>query len=615
MLLEKKSYKFLLCTVSAFAIYSSSFMLSTHISAQAETVEIGIDGAKKTASLSDAIEKRLSSKFRKISKSKKWSRGALVRYYADADYQPLWVDEKGLNQRAQTLLKVIGRSEKHGLRAADFKIPFTTKHIDEEDISSVFLARVELELSLAALKYIDTARNGRFVPTKLSRFMDGSYEKIDAVAALNKISDSRMIMGYLESYNPTHPQYKALEKQLAAFNSAKTAEVKVITVPVVGPTLKVGMLHPHAAILRKRLKVGVKQVEGNPLYSPALYDATLAEAVAKFQKSKGLKADGIVGRRTRLAMNEGQVSRNFRKKQILANMERWRWLPSDLGKNHILVNIPEYKVRVIADGNLVHKERVIVGKVANKTPFFSDQMEKVVFNPYWNVPQSIIANEMNYSVPRGYEGHYNNGMLHVRQPPGPRNALGKVKFLFPNKHAVYLHDTPSKKLFNAKVRAFSHGCMRVRDPKRMAEVILSIGYKGSSQKLVNRHWRTLRNAELPLDTKIPVHVVYFTAWSDDDGKMQYFNDIYKHDKRIVTVLNGGRVYLEPKQRIKKRKPVYDSYDDWGFGGNDRYSNRNKRRGYKKKRYSNNFWDSSPKPRRKHRRRRSSSFFDPFDLGW
>ncbi len=625
MFLKGKSSFALLCAASA--LYSGVLMSSPRV-AFAETIEIGVDGTDKLSPVSQAIQKRLASKFRKISKAKKWSRGALVQYYADTEYQPIWVDSAGINNRAQSLLRVLERSPKYGLVSSDFKTKYATADTGEA-LTSNMLARIELELSLVALKYMDTARNGRFEPTKLSRFMNGTRERVDGARALEKLGRSIMVMAYLESYHPSHPQFRALKKELAALQNPATKTEKIIKVPSRGPTLKPGMIHTDVAVVRKRLKVQIPQNEGADLFNPALYDATLKQAVAQFQESKGLKGDGIVGRRTRMAMNEGIVAEGWRKEQLLANMERWRWLPDRLGENHILVNIPEYKVRVFSGGKVIHKERVIVGKIANKTPFFSDKMETVVFNPYWNVPQSIIANEMNYSVPRGYEGHYNNGMLHVRQPPGPRNALGKVKFLFPNKHAVYLHDTPSKSLFNSKARAFSHGCMRVRDPKRMAEVILSIGYKASSKSLVNRHWNTLKNAQLRLKHKIPIHVTYFTAWLGQDGQIKYFNDVYKHDKRIVTALNGGRVYLEPKQVIKKpvsrRAPEYYAEDDfWGYDNyrRKRFSSRSRKNQrqanrYRKQKHSrNNFWESSPKPRRQAKRnRRRSNSFDPFGLGW
>ncbi len=622
MFVKNKSSMALLCTVG---VLYSGLLMSASTTVYAETVEISVNGTDRLSVISKAIQKRLTSKFRKLSKSKKRRRGVMVQYYADANYKPIWLDADGLNNKAQSLLKVIEHTPSYGLTPSDFQLRYAKKSLDKKTTPGM-MARVELELSLAALKYMDVARNGRFDPKKLSRFMEGTTEKIDGVKALGQLSSTVMVMNYLEGYNPSHPQFKALRKELLALGGSAGKAVKVIRMPSKGPVLKEGMIHSDVVVLRKRLEVTAPENKGEELFNPALYDKELADAVARFQESKDLKGDSVVGSRTRLALNEGMISAKQRKAVILANMERWRWLPDQLGEKHILVNIPEYQVRVFSGDKVIHKERVIVGKLANKTPFFSDKMEKVVFNPYWNVPQSIIANEMNYSIPRGYEGHYNNGMLHVRQPPGPRNALGKVKFLFPNKHAVYLHDTPSKSLFNSKVRAFSHGCMRVRDPRRMAEVILKIGYEGATNNIVRRYWNSLENTELQLKHKIPVHVTYFTAWQGKDGEIHYFNDVYSHDKRVITVLNGGRVYLEPKQVIKQRIPRNDRYssrdfDFWGFDSYQRQgftSRRKKRNKRYKRRQANNFWGAqTPRKRKKQRRRNRKRYqsFDPFGLGW
>ena len=288
---------------------------------------------------------------------------------------------------------------------------------------------------------------------------------------------------YLVAQHPSNPQFKALMNALAKTKTTTSSAAGRIRIPR-GPVLKYGMKHPQIALIRKRLDVPVQ----NGVIDPKVYDAKLETAIMAFQKSAGLKAEGVIGLKTRFALNAPKQNRY---KQIIANMERWRWMPRDLGKTHIRVNIPEYKVRVTRNNEIVHTERVIVGKNTNKTPVFSDVMETVVFNPYWNIPQSIIWNEMNGRIPNGYEGGYRNNRMWIRQKPGPRNALGRVKFMFPNKHAVYLHDTPKKSLFNKTRRAFSHGCVRVRNPLRLAEAIY--GINGWSKAKSNRSWASHKN--------------------------------------------------------------------------------------------------------------------------
>ena len=345
----------------------------------------------------------------------------------------------------------------------------------------------------------------------------------------------------------------------------------------------------------------------------AFMDAKLETAVMAFQKSANLNAEGIIGLKTRFALNAPKQNRY---KQIIANMERWRWMPRDLGKTHIRVNIPEYKFRVTSNNKIIHTERVIVGKPTNKTPVFSDIMETVVFNPYWNIPQSIIWNEMNGRIPNGYEGGVRNGRMWIRQKPGPRNALGRVKFLFPNKHAVYMHDTPSRSLFNKNRRAFSHGCVRVRDPQRLAEVVL--GINGWSNASVSRKWATTTNQHVPLKTKIPVHVTYFTLWADAQGTMTSFNDVYGHDNRIYAAATKGVAYAKarfPEVRKKKVEPRVAELDDY-----DR-SERNQNWWFNDSSASS-YWsgqNTRPQKRRKIRayrkreRRKQASFEDIFSL--
>ena len=223
-------------------------------------------------------------------------------------------------------------------------------------------------------------------------------------------------------------------------------------------------------------------------------------------------------------------------------MERWRWLPRDLGEKHVFVNIPEYRVRVMDRGAVAHEARVIVGKPDSPTPVFSDRMQFLVVNPSWFVPPSImkkeflprLAEDPTYAERRGYQVIRRGKTIYVKQPPGERNALGNIKFMFPNRHAVYLHDTPSRGLFGADRRAFSHGCVRVDQPFRLAEHVLGKDNGWSEQRvrgLVGRGEQSVK-----LSQPLPVHLAYFTQSVDDMGTLQAHDDIYGHNRRVKAAL-------------------------------------------------------------------------------
>jgi murein L,D-transpeptidase YcbB/YkuD len=296
--------------------------------------------------------------------------------------------------------------------------------------------------------------------------------------------------------------------------------------------------------------------------------------VRQFQSANGSVADGMVGAGTRRLLNGGQrqqqtASSPARIKQILVNMERWRWLPHDLGAFYVTVNIPEFTLRVVEEGTPIHTTRVVVGKPDKQTPVFSDEMEEVVFNPYWNVPNSIKNEEIAPYFAQGggfFGGGWDTSVLRrhglrikygnrdidpdqidwsrndlrnfdLVQPPGPGNVLGKVKFVFPNSHDVYMHDTTQKFLFNNAVRAESHGCMRVQNPDQLAELVLAHD-KGWSSARVQSTFDAGGDNHVVLEQKIPVYITYFTLRVNDDDSISIFNDLYGHDARMNAALSG-----------------------------------------------------------------------------
>jgi len=244
---------------------------------------------------------------------------------------------------------------------------------------------------------------------------------------------------------------------------------------------------------------------------------------------------------------------------VLANLERWRWLPSDLGPRHILVNVPEFKLRLMDQGRLVHQARVIVGKPETPTPLFSDVMDHAIVNPSWNVPPSIFKNEFYsdpaYAASRGYQVVRGKHGISIRQPPGERNALGFIKFMFPNQHAVYLHDTPNRSLFGSERRALSHGCVRLDQPFKFAEFVLGSDWtEPRLRSLVGRGERTIR-----LPTKVRVHLAYFTVFVDETGELRQVKDLYAVNNKVRVALglpsDGTAVAVAEAPRPKPKRKV------------------------------------------------------------
>lgn len=489
----------------------------------------------------------------------------LSDYYKSPEARLIWIGGEGLNGAAVSSLKsVIARADTFGLNPRDYSLA------DGEALatqgSGPALAEAELRISLTAIDYASHAQAGRVAPRSIdAEFLDLNPQRPEPKQVLSSLAGAGgKIAETLEGYHPQHPQFKALKAKLAEVRSAQKGGAIPVRIPD-GPSLGPDTYHPQIATLRERLSVAppIDAPRGNP---SEYYDAALADAVRQFQSSRGLKPDGVIGRGTRDALNEGTIAVGVN--AILSNMERWRWVPRTLGTDRfIIVNIPEFKFRVYEQGKAIYEERIVSGSPKHKTPIFSDEMETVVFNPYWNVPKSIIANEIvpamsrdpNYLArnnmeivsqqPRPRRRYTNNSFFFwgdpepsydpyyidpettaMRQLPGPGNALGVVKFLFPNKHAVYMHDTPSKHLFDKPSRAFSHGCMRVRNPLEFAKLVLKD--QGYGDGKIQDTLAVAHDMHVPLKKKIPVHISYFTAWVDDDGKLNGYQDVYGHDGSV-----------------------------------------------------------------------------------
>ena len=509
-----------------------------------------------------AIQERLSEKFTAKSEARKDEQGALVEYYSAPENRLLWVDENGFTDRGKAVMEEIAQADDYGLRSADYPLPKTGSG-DSGNADAKSLADAEIKISFAVLGYARDARGGRIEPTRLSANLDPTLALPDPLEVIESIAIRSNPAGYLRSFQPDQPQFEALRQALIEARGGSVTK-DVVRIPD-GPMLRIGMEDDQVALLRKRLEL---PSEGGA--KDTLFDESLAAAVRGYQATHGAMPDGVVGPGTRRLLNQQHhaAASPARTRLILLNMERWRWLPHDLGQFYVTVNVPEFMLRVMGEGEPVHTARVVVGKPDKQTPVFSNEMQTIVFNPYWNMPNSIKTEEIrpyireeggwfggggwNTAVLQRHNLRINVGgrevdpsridwnridirSLRIYQPPGPDNVLGNVKFLFPNKHDVYMHDTPQKFLFAKPVRAESHGCMRVQNPDQLALALLKQDQGWTSGRIAS----AIQNGydqQIPLRQKIPVYITYFTLWVNADGSMSTFGDLYGHDARMAGAL-------------------------------------------------------------------------------
>lgn len=485
---------------------------------------------------------------------------ALRAYYGDATSQALWQDDK----LAADFVRRLKDSSKDGLGSRENLIEqlLAVRQVNRFALSQEAqlqqAAMAELYWSAGFLKHAAELKKGRFLPTKIDSKLFWQAKDIDVVAALQLISTLGDVDGFFDAWEPQLPTYKALKKALAEYQSIEAAggwpSVKVIDV------LKPGEENEVVAQLRARLTVTDGAAMSATPGEEAIYSDDLSEAVKRFQRRHGLEDDGIVGKNTFFQLN---IPVDARIRKIALSMERLRWMPEDLGKHYILVNIAGYDLRRIEGGQTRELMRVVVGKPYHQTPVFSETMKYVEINPYWNVPRSIAVGEELAKLQRspgaraakGFEAvvndkpipvtainwsqySRNNFPVRLRQKPGPNNALGRVKFMFPNRFNVYMHDTPSRSLFSKSQRAFSHGCIRLARPIDMADQVLTTSVPGWNRTRIDDVLASKKRTVVSLKTPIEVHVTYSTSWRDEDGDVQFRPDIYRRDEKLYAALFG-----------------------------------------------------------------------------
>ncbi|MEQ8826112.1 MAG: L,D-transpeptidase family protein [Filomicrobium sp.] len=481
----------------------------------------------------EALLTTLTSQEQTTLKASKAEAEALKRFYAAAGREPIWLEDDKVTDNAKQVIDEIKNADDWGLKASAFDLPTATL----APATNNALALFELKLSLAALRYANHAAGGRLKPRAVSRLFDQKPETPQPVAFLWKIAATADPDKLLRDQHPTHPQFHKLRQ----------------------------------ALLAERQKERQEKVDA----ATATVEDTSAAKQSKTKKKAAKK--------------------KFRQqafiRQIIANMERWRWMPRQLGDFYVWDDVPEQTTSVIKNGKVVLKEKIIVGKPKTPTPIFSDEMELIIFHPSWGVPPGMKKNELWPKLRNTGGGWFSNKPLassvlkahrlnvtrggvpvnpdsinwsnvnianyHFTQPPGPKNVLGVVKFRFPNKHNVYMHDTPERHLFGGSNRSFSHGCMRVQNPVRLAEVLLEHD-KGWSKAQVRNHKR--KGRRIKLTKPIPVHIAYFTVHVDDDGQTQVRRDLYGLDRRVASAIEGRRVRVgvplaSPKKQTAKKRRV------------------------------------------------------------
>src|SRR4051812_42317627 len=499
--------------------------------------------------VADKLKEMLGAKSSKYF-DRKAERAAVEKFYTAREYAPLWTQAGALTASAKGLIARLKDAAAEGLNAADYPVPDFTAATSPDA-----LADAELKLTASMLDYARQAQSGRMHWSQVSYDILYPEHPIDPAEVLANVTTAKDASAALEGYNPPHKLYRELKKKLAELRGQGNGPVVQIAD---GPTLKYtparGKKQPEIVmedprVPQLRAKLGITENADD-----TRYDAKIAEAVRKFQDGADLKVTGVLDDRTVKAINSPKKDRAI--DTVIVNMERWRWLPRQLGapslnNAYVILNIPDYTLRVMQNGAPVWTTRVVTGKPGtHATPLLTETMKFITVNPTWNVPPSIIYNEYLPALQQdptvlqrmGLRLERNrDGSIHISQPPGEGNALGRIRFNFPNKFLVYQHDTPDKHLFAKEERAFSHGCMRVQNPDQYAATLLNItlpNERYTPEKIRSMYGHSEIDIKFP--TPIPVNITYQTAFVDDGGKLQIRKDIYGRDATMLSILRGAK---------------------------------------------------------------------------
>ncbi len=484
---------------------------------------------------------------------------AIESYYADQNKPLLWIADHAVTDKAKAAMAVLADAGSVGLDPSDYAVtPPSFDAAADPVMRDRALTQFELALSSKVLMFVQDTVRGRLDPNRISGYHDFKRKDVNLPATLDLLRASPDVAAYLNSRNPSNQQFVLLKAELAKLRAEASSDGSHISISLTG-TLKPGGSSPEMANIVKAiqhrgsdaLKTAHAGVLASYLGTPD-YTPDLVSLVEDFQKEKGLTSDGVIGPSSVRAM-VGENNDTKIQKLIIA-MEQLRWLPPELGPRYVLINQPAFMVYYYNNNQEQLSMRVVVGGKQHQTFFFENQVQTVEFNPFWGVPQSIIINEMlpklradpNYLDRMGYQvevggqavasssvdwyGSTKN--ISVRQPPSGDNALGELKILFPNSHAIYMHDTPQKSFFKKDMRALSHGCVRLADPRAMAAAVLNTTVDDVAKQIADG-----QNKAVAVPQKFPIYIAYFTAWPNKDGVVQYFNDVYDRDAATQKALD------------------------------------------------------------------------------
>jgi L,D-transpeptidase YcbB len=500
--------------------------------------------------------------------------------YQQRDYTPLWFDAQGLRPAAKSLVHDIRGAYQDGLKPSDYHLKamerllgmFGQGQFPSNDGPAKLWADVDLILTDALLLLGSHLSAGRINPEDIHADWLIGPRSFDMLPTVNTAATKSQICDALDQLRPKHMGYVNLKsalhnmRQLASqggWPQLKEAQ----------PTIKPAESDEGILTVRRLLSITGDFQGGSDEAHPDRYDALLVQAVKRFQSRHGLDPDGVIGKKTRVAMN---ITVDQRIRQIELNLERWRWLPRELGRRYVFINTAGFSLHVIDDGCKVLEMKVVVGRPARQSPVFSSTMSYMVLNPYWNVPHKLavedilpkLADGADYLTNRGFKvltgwsedarelapetidwGLYNEHYfpLRLRQEPGKKNALGQIKFMLPNKFAVYLHDTPQKSLFTKFQRGFSSGCIRVENAQALANYLLS-GSPVWTPEMLSKNLEKGQRRVVNIPEPITIHLLYMTAWVDDNGVLQFRKDIYQRDSMLDKALISRKPYRLPSHQ-------------------------------------------------------------------
>jgi len=517
----------------------------------AKSATASAEPAETGAQVADQLRQLIADKQFDRLVIRKDDRVGVEQFYKIRDYKPLWIADNNIGARGKSAIAYLSQVEAVGLDTQDYPVPDFAAAVTPND-----LATAELKFTNSVLTYARHAQIGRVHFSRVAVDISFTLNAPDPADVLAKLAETSDVAATLDGFNPPQKSFKALKAALAEVraNGGQVAKPKEDVNPganvhvAEGAILHLGMKDKRVVALRERLNIAGDK-------NNLLYDEAVVEAVKTFQTEQDLDADGNAGPNTVRALN-GAKSETHKTAAnpvdtIIVNMERWRWLPRKLGNddsNYVIVNVPDYTLSLFRGGELYWKTKIVAGKPGKATPMTSAEMKFITVNPAWNVPPSIIENEYLPALQQdpdaldriGLKIYQDpDGTVHVYQPPGAANALGRIRFNFPNKFLVYQHDTPDKYLFKRDKRAFSHGCMRVENPLEYGTKLMSIEAPEdhyTPAKFESMFGGNEININFP--KPIPVHLTYQTAFVDEDGKLQLREDVYGRDAKMISILKS-----------------------------------------------------------------------------